>query len=131
MNATPRSTPILVAHGSTGDAPRWCDEFECSLRPAAISVCRVHTRRDAVRRVECGDLGAVILLGDGGEIDGLSVLRTIRSIDAVLPCWLLMKSVSRHTLQTALSLSATSVMKYPSETARLTIAVQRALVQNG
>jgi len=128
---TPRSTPILVAHGKTGDAPRWCDEFESGLRPAAISIFRVHTRRDAIHRVECGGLGAAILLADDREIDGLSVLRTIRSIDAVLPCWLLMKNVTRQILETALSLKATSVMQYPSEAAHLTIAVRRTLIQNG
>jgi CheY-like chemotaxis protein len=129
--ANPGSTPILVAHAVSGDAPRWCDEFESGFRPAVVSICRVHTRLDAVQRVELGGLAAAILLADDHEIDGLSVLRTIRSIDAVLPCWLLMKNVTRHALQAALTLKATSVIEFPSAAAHVTSAVRKALIQNG
>jgi len=119
--------PILVAHGTDRRATRWCDGFESGVRLASLSICRVHTRCDAGRSVEEGGLGAAVLLADDDEFDGLSVLRTIRSIDVALPCWLLTRNVTRRMLEVALALRATSVIKYPSEPAQVTIAVRNVL----
>ena len=85
-------------------------------------MCRAHTGPDTILRVEQGGLGAAVICADHARIDGLSVLRIIRSIDMELPCWLVTKDTTRQTLQTALSLRVTSVVTHPDRVSALTLA---------
>lgn len=118
---------VLLAHRRFGDEIRWCDELESTLRRARLSFFRAHSGREVVRRVERGGLAAAVLVGDEREIDGLSILRIVRSIDAALPCWLVMRRMSRHTLQTAFSLRVSSVIHYASGADDLSVALRGIL----
>ena len=117
---------VLLAHERV---PQWgwLGSLEDALRPAGYGVCRTHSGADTIERVERGGLAAAVLLGDGQRIEGLSLLRIIRSIDSALPCWLVMETPTRRTMQTAFSLRATSVMSYPVAREDLSLALMKVL----
>ena len=119
---------VLFSHSLLRSRPRWLGEVEDGLRPSGFVVCRTHSGPDTIRRVEQGGLGAAVLIADGAQIDGLSILRIIRSIDAELPCWLVTTDTTRQLLEAALSLHVTSVMTQPVEVNRLTLALKRVLI---
>lgn len=70
-------------------------------------------------------MAAAVLVADERDIDGLSLLRIIRGIDEVLPCWLVTEMATRQTLQMALSLRAMSVFVSPFDPGELWFAVRR------
>ncbi len=119
---------VLISHRRQGGGFCWLDEVETFLRPSGLRVCRVHTRAEAICRVERGGLAAAVVIGDGRHIDGLSLLRVIRSIDVDLPCWLVTDDPRRATLEAALSLRVMSVFAHPVEVGDLTSALERLLV---
>lgn len=119
---------VLVSHDVLGGGPRWVAEVEDRLRPTGLVVRRVFTGLDTIRRVEVGGLAAAVLVADGARIDGLSILRVIRTIDAGLPCWLVTGDTTRRILEEALALHVTSVMAPPVEADRLTMSLKKALI---
>lgn len=120
---------VLVARGRGGGVWQWYDDIEARFQPVGLSVVRVHTSPDAVRRVEQGGLAGAVLVTDGRRIDGLSLLRIIRSIDAQLPCWLVTSDTTRYTLQAALALRATSVIHDSTGARELSLALRNALIR--
>ena len=118
---------VLVARGRGGDVSQWFDEVEARFQPVGLTVVRVHTSPEAVRRVEEGGLAGAVLVTDQRRIDGLSLLRIIRSIDERLPCWLVTSDTTRHTLQTALALRATSVIHDTAGVVELSLALRNVL----
>ena len=123
-----RPRRVLLSYGRQQDVACWVCGVDDLLRPAGVLVCRAHTRPDTIRRIEQGGLGAAVVCADSAPIDGLPVLRIIRSIDVELPCWLVTKEMTRQTYQTALSLSVTSVITHPDRVGDLTLALRRVLV---
>ena len=119
---------VLLACGLPKSAHRWLCDVDGALEPSGLVVCRAFTRADAVRRVERGGLAAALLIGDRRRIDGLSLLRIIRSIDWKLPCWLVTDDTTRPALEAALSLSATGVMSQPVEVDELVMTLRKVLV---
>ena len=119
---------MLFSHGLFCAGSRWLGEVEEGLRPSGLVVCRAHSGPDTIRRVEQGGLGAAVLIADRTQIDGLSILRVIRSIDAELPCWLVTPEATRQLLEAALSLQVTSVLTQPVEVNRLTLALKKVLI---
>lgn len=81
-------------------------EVERVVGLAGLAAVRVRTRAQAVSCVERGGLAAAVLAEGGREIDPMSLLRSIRSIDEALPCLLLAAEFSRQALQQAMSLRA-------------------------
>ena len=88
-------------------------------------MCRAHSGPDTIRRVEEGGLTAAILVEDQRQIDGLSLLRIIRSFDLTLPCWLVTENATRRTLEVALALRAISVLTHPVDLTELTRELER------
>ena len=122
------SHEVLFSHASLRGGPHWLGKVEAGLRPSGFVVCQTHSGPDTIRRVERGGLSGAVLIADGIQIDGLSILRVIRSIDAELPCWLVTREATRQLLEAALSLHVTSVMTQPVEVDRLTLALKRVLI---
>ncbi len=99
------------------------------LKPSGWLVHRTHTGAETIARVEEGGLSAAVLIADQSQIDSMSLLRIIRSIDARLPCWLVAESPTRQMLEQALTLRARSVISQPAEMDGLVVALQK-LVMN-
>lgn len=118
---------VLLSHALPCEGPRWLRDVGDELRPSGFVFCRAHSGPDTIRRIEQGRLAAAILVEDRLQIDGLSLLRIIRSIDMKLPCWLVTEHATRRTLETALSLSVTGVMTQPIDVATLVQALRKLL----
>jgi len=123
------SREVLFSHDVLGRGTRWLFEIEDRLRPTGLVVSRADTGQETFRRVERGGLAAAVLIADAVGIDGLSILRVIRTIDQGLPCWLVTGDTTRRTLEAALSLGVTSVMSPPVEVERLTLSLKRTLIR--
>lgn len=119
---------MLLTQRHLVDSPRWYDRIDAVLQPCGLELCRTHTRVETIARVELGGLAAAVLVADDRHIDGLSLLRTIRSIDAGLPCWLVTEDTTRHTLEAALALKVMSVITHPTGASELGLAIQRLMV---
>lgn len=104
----------LLASGS-GDrlSPGWVDGLSGWLEPNGIAVHRASSGRQAIDIVERGQAQIAVVGMDLPRMDGLSVLRIIRSIDQRLPCVLVAGQPSGHVFQQALELEAYSVIAEP------------------
>ncbi|MFQ5462169.1 MAG: hypothetical protein ACE5E5_06025 [Phycisphaerae bacterium] len=119
---------ILLAYGLCTESAGRILGVACSLESVRLTVCRTHTGKDTIARVEQGGLSAAVVCGDDVGMDGLSVLRIIRSIDDVLPCWLVTTRPSRQVLEAALALRVTSVITHPLDEEDLLGALRRVLM---
>lgn len=126
MTLTDRT--LLLAHSRRAFGPCWLTDAGSALRPSGWQVHRTHTGTETIARVEQGGLSAAVLIADQCDIDGLSLVQIIRSIDTQLPCWLVTESPTRQTLQQALTLRVTSVISQPTEMDGLVVALQRLLL---
>ncbi len=126
MTLTDRT--LLLAHSRRAFGPGWLTEAGSALRPSGWQVHRTHTGTETIARVEQGGLSAAVLIADQCDIDGLSLVQIIRSIDTELPCWLVTESPTRQTLQQALTLRVTAVISQPTEMDGLVVALQRLLM---
>jgi len=95
------------------------------LRRHLVQVQRAYTGRQAVEVVDGGGVDVVVLGGDRPPMEGLSVLRIIRSIRADLPCVMVLAEVSTRSLQQALELGAYSVVRQPVDV----LALQRVMAR--
>ena len=118
---------LLLAHSRRAVGPPWVGEAGTALRRRGWHVHRTHNGRETIARVEQGGLAAAVLVADQCDIDGMSLVTIIRSIDEQLPCWLVTESPTRQMLQQALTLRVTSVISKPTELDGLVIALQRLL----
>jgi len=133
MTLTTRFNPsrrILFAFGEQRVGPRWLGDIDAVFGPTGLVVCPVRSGQETIRRIEEGGLSAAVVVEDQRAIDGLSLLRIIRSIDHVLPCWLLTEDMRRTTLETALSLHVTSVLTSSIEPGELAATLCRRLVSS-
>ena len=125
-DARPRA--VLIAHDPSAEGLEWIDEVRSVLEPDGLLVRRTHSAEDTARCVERGGLAAAVLVAGGGRMNGLSVLRIVRSIDVVLPCWLVALRTDRSTLQAALALRVTSVIAQPAEAMDIARALRTVIV---
>lgn len=118
---------VLLAYGEQGDGPTWLRDADAAFGPSGFVLCQSRTGPETIRRIEEGGLAAAVVVEDQRAIDGLSLLRIIRSIDDALPCWLLTHDTRRQTLETALSLRVMSVFSHAIEASELADALRRRL----
>ncbi|MCH8148821.1 MAG: response regulator [Planctomycetes bacterium] len=111
---------VLLSHSQDGTASSWARGLDEALRPCGLTLFRVKTRAAALATVEKGGLAAAILIDDRPRVDGITLLRLIRSIDLVLPCWLVTAKATRRTLEAALNLSVCGVMETPTDAIEFT-----------
>jgi DNA-binding NtrC family response regulator len=102
---------VLLGHERSGGAS-WESELLTRLDPTGVLVQHAFTTSDVVRVVETGTVH-LALVSDAPRIDGLSVLRMIRTIDGSLPCVLVAAGPDRRWLEQALALRADSVFSPP------------------
>lgn len=120
-----RTVLLSYEHCSTGAS--WVGGLDEAFRPRGITLCRASSRAAALATVEKGGLAAAILIDDRPRVDGLTLLRLIRSIDVILPCWLVTARATRRTLEAALDLSACGVMETPTDVIELTRTLTKYL----
>jgi len=119
---------ILFAFGEQVVGPRWMGDIDAAFGPTGLVVCPAHSGPETIRRIEEGGLSAAVIVEDQRSIDGLSLLRIIRSIDRVLPCWLLTGDTRRNTLETALALQVTSILTSSIGPGELAATLSRSLL---
>jgi DNA-binding response OmpR family regulator len=110
---------VLVSDAGPVQRDDWVRSLSVYLEPRSVQVERVFTGRDAIGLVERGGIDAAILSSELPAMDGLSVLRIIRSLDSRLPCVMIVGDASKRTLQQALELQAYSVLIRPVDVAAL------------
>jgi DNA-binding NtrC family response regulator len=116
---------VLLGHERSGIAT-WESELLARLGPSGVLVQHAYTAADVVRVVETETVH-VALLSDAPRIDGLSVLRMIRTIDGSLPCVLIAAEPDRRWLEQALALRANSVFSPPIDAELMCRLVTRLL----
>ena len=121
----PAGREMLLSYDAPAGGLGWLREMVSTLALSGVALTRPHTGPDTIRRVELGGLMVAVLVADTGAIDGLSILRIIRSIDGALPCWLVTQDTTRRALQEALSLRATRIITQPCEGVELARALQK------
>ncbi len=95
------------------------------LEPNGIAVHRASSGRQAIEIVERGQAQLAVVGMDLPRMDGLSVLRIIRSIDRQLPCVVVAGQPSGRVFQQALELEAYSVIAEPVDAGLLVELVAR------
>jgi CheY-like chemotaxis protein len=118
-------TNLLVSTGQTRRPCRWVDALATRLQPRGVAVRQADTGRQAIRIVEEGGISLVILDAETPQLDGLSALRIIRSIDRALPCLLVAENPSGYVIRQALALQAYSVVAEPVDEGLLMDVVTR------
>ena len=106
-------------------SPGWAEGLSGWLEPNGIAVHRASSGRQAIEIVERGQAQLAVVGMDLPRMDGLSVLRIIRSIDRQLPCVLVAGQPSGHLFQQALELEAYSVIAEPVDAGLLVELVAR------
>ncbi len=119
-----RGRQVLVSQARRAPAS-WVDGLAAHLRGRGIGVRRAFDGPESIRIVETGAIDLAVLSADLPRMDGLSVLRIIRSINQSLPCVFVAKCPTRRLLEQALALRAFSVLPAPVDTAILTELVER------
>ncbi|HNQ24126.1 MAG TPA: hypothetical protein PKK06_13650 [Phycisphaerae bacterium] len=122
---------VLCSCGGDGRGPLWLGEVERGLAPLGLAWARACGRRETIGRVEQGGLAAALLIPGLPDLEGLSLLRTIREIDGRLPCWLVTPWVTRGALQAAFSLRAVGVLPDPVDPQALTLSMWKVLAGGG
>lgn len=118
---------MLVSQRLRGDQLRWVEEMGSRLSPSGFCVDRAGSMPETVARIERGGVAAAVLVDDAQSIDALTLLRIIRSVDQSIPCWLVAEQLSRALLQTAWTLNAASVLKYPVDAIDVALTVLKGL----
>ncbi len=126
--SAPRLRGVLASLRRPGVSPEWVADLDRVIAPAGLEVRRASFGSSTLERIRAGGLVAAIIVADEGPTDALSQLRTIRSIDGALPCWLVTDRAPRQVLQIALSLSVSSIIPQPVDVAGLSRSLLRALV---
>ncbi len=111
---------VLISHADCPDRSGWITGITDYLAPHSVGVRRVFTGREAIDFVERGGIDVAVLSTELPAMDGLNVLRIIRSIDDRLPCVMVTGDASKRTLQRALELQAYSVLTQPVDLLALT-----------
>jgi len=122
-----RAAEVLLAHGRGFEVPGWLGEVREVLRPLGLAFFRAYNGAEAIRRVERQDLAAAVLVADRTQIEPLSLMRIIRSIDGDLPCWLVAEDATQQTLKAAMALRVRSVMTHPSAVSEFTQSLKKVL----
>ncbi len=118
---------LLLAQRRSAIRPQWFGALEAVLNPGSLDVCPAYSAPDTIRRVEQGGLAAALLVADDESIDPLSLLRIIRSIDAVLPCCLVTTEATKAMLQSAFLLNAMSVVTHAASVDEMTLVLHRLI----
>lgn len=114
----------------TGEAKAWRRALETIVGPQWLQTYQVRGDRELVKVVESGVAHAAVLDEDaawGGGV--LHTLRLIRRLDAVLPVVVVTRRRDRRWLESALRLTAFSVVGKPLELEELLRQIRRIMIR--
>ena len=94
----------------------WSDQLADLLEPRGVGIEWARTGSETISVVEAGRADLAVLSTELPRMDGLAVLRIIRSLDAQLPCVLVARQAPKRLLEQALGLDAYSVLTTPINT---------------
>ncbi|MCH7812602.1 MAG: response regulator [Planctomycetes bacterium] len=114
------SSHVLISHTDRPGGTDWIRGLTTYFEPYSIRVRQVYTGPDTISLIEAGQVDAAVLSIDMPKLDGLGILRTIRSIDDRLPCVMVTADASSRTLRRALDLGAYSVVTCPVDLQAIT-----------
>ena len=98
MDSISQPAPLFSAL-IVDDEPDICEALSDLLQHDGFTVRTAHTGRDALREVEGGEIGAVILDLGLPDMSGLDVLREVKAIKPSLPVIVLTAStLEKHTI---------------------------------
>ncbi|MBU6481371.1 MAG: PAS domain S-box protein [Nitrospirae bacterium] len=124
MDTSPFSPPlpsVLIVD----DEPDICMALGDFLKHAGYAVRTVHAGRDALREVEGGQIGVVILDLGLPDMSGLDVLRGVKQLDSLLPVIVLTASTQEsHTVE-ALQCGAFTYLTKPYNSYELRFALRQ------
>jgi DNA-binding NtrC family response regulator len=100
----------------SGEADAWRRALETIVGPQWLRTYRVHDEAEVLKVVESGVADAAVLDEEvSWGMDVLHLLRLIRRLDAMLPVVVVTRRRDRRWLETALHLTAFSVVAKPLE----------------
>jgi DNA-binding NtrC family response regulator len=120
---------VVLIGGLPGDDP-YSLGLAARLRRSGVLVRRATGRAEVLRAVEAREASTAVLW-DTPEVDGLSLLRMIRTIDGGLPSVLVTAAPDRRWLERALALRAETVFSPPVDLERMGCVITRLLERRG
>ena len=115
-----KGSHVLISHTDRPGGTDWIGGLTTYFEHYSIGVRQVYTGPDTISLIEAGQVDAAVLSIDMPKLDGLGILRTIRSIDDRLPCVMVTADASSRTLRRALDLGAYSVVTRPVDLQAIT-----------
>jgi DNA-binding NtrC family response regulator len=114
----------------TGEAETWQRALDSLLGPRWLRTYRVNSDRELISVVEAGLADAAVLDEDADwSVDVLGMLRMLRRMNQRLPVVVVTRRQDRRWLETALQLTAFSVVCKPLELEELLRQLQRIMLR--
>lgn len=114
----------------TGEAETWRRALEMIVGPQWLRTYQVRGDDELFEVVEAGVADAAVLDEDADwGVDVLHMLRMIRRLDAVLPVVVVTRRTDRRWLESALHLTAFSVVAKPLELEELLRQIRRIMIR--
>ena len=125
MDTRPLTPPLLLSVLIVDDEPDICMGLGDFLKHDGYAVRTVHAGRDALREVEGGQIGVVILDLGLPDLSGLEVLRGIKKLDPLLPVIVLTASTQENHAVEALHCGAFTYLTKPYNSYELRFALRQ------
>lgn len=114
----------------SGEAEAWQNAIEQIVGPGWISTYKVSGDHELMEVVRSGVADAAVLDEDvDWGLDVMQLLRMVRRMDAVLPVVVVTRRNDRRLLESALRLTAFSVVSKPLELEELLRQIRRIMVR--
>ena len=91
----------------------WFGNAAGVLAPHGIHAVQVRTGREALSRIETGDIHVAVLDQNMPQLSGLQVVKLSRECKAAPPAILLAKEMTNHLMHEALLMKVFSVLRKP------------------
>ena len=91
----------------------WHHQATDMLAPQGIETIRVRTGREALSRLESGEIHVAILDQNIPQLSGLQVVKLTRELRSAPPAILLAKDLTTHLMHEALGMKVFSVLSKP------------------
>jgi CheY-like chemotaxis protein len=104
-----RRLTVLFADAEEG----WQNQVGRLLEPQGVQAVTVRTGREALSRVESGEVHVAVLDQHLPQLSGLQVVKLMRDKPASPPTILLARDMTKHVLSEALGMKVFSVLSKP------------------
>src|ERR1700750_268554 len=105
----------------------WAKTVRELLAPQGVQTVSVHTRREALSRIEGGNIHVAVLDQQMPGLGGMQVVKRMRDLPTAPPAILLADHLTNHLLHEALSMKVFSVLSKPVDFNLLLDSLARVL----